>query len=107
MQLTIDRQAGAKTGRNRPPKSGEESLHYAIGEINAYIAIRDELLAEAEELRTSAKLRSLAIANEFVESCLTPSQAPYQGQFLPEADAVRERGRCQDIKRRIAQLRPA
>ena len=78
---------------------------YAVAEIHAYIAIRDSLLAEAEELRTRAKLDSLFVANDYVERCLKPVRLPYVAQCLPEADAVRERQRCQAIKERIAQLR--
>jgi hypothetical protein len=78
---------------------------YAIGEINAYIAIRDELLMEAEELRTRAKLDSVIVANDFVATCLKPARPPYQAQFLPETAAVRERARCQAVKNRVAELR--
>ena len=77
---------------------------YSIAEINAYIAIRDQLLSEAEELRTIAKLASTALANDFVEGCLKPARSPYEGQCLPESDAIRERKRCQSVRERIAQL---
>ena len=78
---------------------------YSIAEINAYIAIRDQLLAEAEELRTAAKLASTALANDFVLGCLQPARPPYEAQCLPEADAIRERKRCEAVRNRIAQLR--
>jgi hypothetical protein len=78
---------------------------YSIAEINAYIAIRDQLLAEAEELHTSAKLASTALANDFVEGCLQPARSPYQAECLPESDAVRERKRCKVVRERIAELR--
>jgi len=78
---------------------------YSVAEINAYIAIRDQLLAEAEELRTAAKLASTALANDFVLGCLQPARPPYEAQFLPEADAIRERKRCEAVRNRIAQLR--
>jgi hypothetical protein len=78
---------------------------YSIAEINAYIAIRDQLLAEAEQLRTGAKLASIALANDFVLGCLQPARPPYGAQCLPEADAIRERKRCQAVRNRIAQLR--
>jgi hypothetical protein len=89
------------------PKSVDRKVHSkaAVDEINTYIAIRDELLAEAEELRTCVKLDSVAIANEFVETCLQPARSPYEAQCLPEADALRERKRCEDVKVRIAELR--
>ncbi len=78
---------------------------YAIEEINAYIAIRDELLAEAEQMRTRAKLDSVIVANDFVAGCLEPARPPYQMQCLPEADAARERRRCAAVTNRIAELR--
>ncbi len=77
----------------------------AIAEINAYIAIRDELFSEAEQLRTSAKLDSATVANDFVATYLRPARSPYQAQSLPETDAARERKRCQFVQGRIAQLR--
>ena len=78
---------------------------YSVAEINAYIAIRDQLLAEAEELRTATKLASTGLANDFVQGCLQPARPPYEAQCLPEIDAVRERKRCEAIRDRIAQLR--
>jgi hypothetical protein len=84
--------------------SGDDTRH-AIAEINAYIAIRDALLAEAEQMRTRAKLDSVIVANDYVETCLQPARAPYQAQFLPEAAAIRERKRCALVKTRIAELR--
>jgi len=78
---------------------------YSVAEINAYIAIRDQLLAEAEEVRTTAKLSSTALANDFVLGCLQPVRSPYETQCLPETDAVRERKRCEDVRDRIAKLR--
>jgi hypothetical protein len=81
------------------------ALKYAIDEINAYIAIRDNLFAEAEETATNAILHRLCLANDFVQSCLKPARSPYEIQFLPEQDADRERKRCAAIRARIAQLR--
>ena len=78
---------------------------YSIAEINAYIAIRDQLLSEAEELHTSAKLASATLANDFVEGCLKPARTPYEAQCFPELDAVRERKRCETVRVRLAQLR--
>ena len=78
---------------------------YSAAEINAYIAIRDQLLAEAERLHTTAKLASTALANDFVEGCLNPARPPYEAQCLPESDAIRERKRCQAVRERIAKLR--
>lgn len=78
---------------------------YSVAEINAYIAIRDQLLAEAEGKRTAAKLASTTLANDFVEGCLKPARSPYEAQCLPEEDAIRERKRCESVRLRIAQLR--
>ena len=80
---------------------------YSVAEINAYIAIRDQLLAEAEEVRSKAKLASTALANDFVLGCLQAARSPYEAQCLPEIDAIRERKRCEAIRDRIAQLRNA
>ena len=80
------------------------SSKYAIEEIVAYIVIRDGLLADAEGSPTCEALRRAAIANDFVESCLEPPRPPYEAQCLPQLDAVRERQRCEDVKRTIAQL---
>jgi hypothetical protein len=84
--------------------SGKNSK-YIVDEINAYIAIRDGLMVEAEQMRTRAKLDSVMIANDFVEVCLKPARPAYKAQHLPEADAVRERKRCQAVKARVAELR--
>jgi 3-deoxy-D-arabino-heptulosonate 7-phosphate (DAHP) synthase len=78
---------------------------YSVAEINAYIAIRDELLDEAEKLHTSTKIVSTALANDFVDGCLKPARSPYETQCLPESDAVRERKRCEAVRERLAELR--
>jgi hypothetical protein len=80
-------------------------LKYAVDEITFYIAMRDSCLAEAEEFPTAANIQRACIANDFVETYLKPAPPPYEGQFLPEADAVRERKRCKAVKVRIAELR--
>src|ERR1700737_1844587 len=69
---------------------------YSVTEINAYIAIRDQLIAEAEEVRTATKLASTALANDFVHGCLQLARAPYEAQCLPETDAPGEPnpGKC-------------
>jgi hypothetical protein len=87
--------------------SGESSSTQAVEEINAYIAVRDVLLVEAEEVTTPARLDKLTIANEFVETCLRPARPPYQAQCLAKTDAIRERKRCAAVKVRIAELRLA
>ena len=104
MQLAnpIQRRAVVPSKRRQPVAAASPE---AAAEITAYIAIRDELFAEAEQLRTEAKLQSVTAANDFVLVCLRPARSPYQAQCLPEQDAVRERKRCEFIKGRIAQLR--
>jgi hypothetical protein len=92
-------------GRRVTGTDSERGLKHAVEEINAYIAIRDILLIQAEESTTGAKLRSVAIANELVETCLRPARSPYEAQCLLESDAVRERERCAAVKVRIAELR--
>ena len=106
MPSTISSPQGSVTDKAQPSKALQhQTYEYVIGEINAFIAIRDELLVEAEEKKTTSKLDSLLVANNFVETCLTPAKSPYQVQFLPEPDAKRERKRCAEVKRRVAQLR--
>jgi hypothetical protein len=78
---------------------------YSVAEINAYIAIRDQLLDEAEQLHSSAKIASTALANDFVEGCLKPVRSPYEAQCLSEQDAVRERERCEAVRERLTRLR--
>jgi hypothetical protein len=90
-----------KCARTVAPPAGSTET---IAEINAYIAIRDDLLAEAEQIRTRAKIDSLVVANDFVEKCLKPARPPYEGQCLPPGEAIRERKRCEVVKGRIAEL---
>ena len=97
--------AARRESRSTPTLTSAFGSAYSVAEINAYIAIRDQLLAEVEEIHTSAKLASTALANDFVEGCLEPARSPYQAQCLPESDAVRERKRCEAVRNRIAQLR--
>jgi hypothetical protein len=77
---------------------------YSIAEINAYIAVRDQLLAEAERTHASAKLASTALANDFVEGCLQSPRSPYQAECLSESDSARERIRCKVVRERISEL---
>ena len=85
--------------------SGEDARsEYAVAEINACIAIRDNLIAEAEETATSGTLKRAGLANDLVETCLKPARTPYEAQCLPDADAVRERKRCAAVRARIAEL---
>ena len=77
---------------------------YSADVVNAYIAIRDRLIEEVEKIATPEKLNRLAIANDLVLACLKPARPPYDAQFLPEADAARERSRCDSIRGRISSL---
>ncbi len=90
--------------RPAPTLSSAFGSVYSIAEINAYITIRDQLLADAEKVGTSAKIASAVLANDFVEGCLQPGRSPYDAQCLPEPDAVRERTRCAAVRERIGQL---
>jgi hypothetical protein len=83
-----------------PPATGGAS-----SEIHAYLAARDLLLREAEADTTESHLRRARAANELAESWLRPARSPYEAQSLPEAEAVRERLRCNAVKVRLAQLR--
>jgi len=108
MHLAIGSPKTAAKARPRKATSGVgryDASQYAIDEINTYIAVRDGLLEEAEESATQAKVERLALANEFVESCLRPARRPYQAQCLQEMDATRERRRCEAVKIRIEKLR--
>ena|SRR5437870_5673620 len=107
MPLAIDSMLPAAKRKSGPAPTISSAFGsvYSIAEIHAYIAIRDQLLSEAEEARTQAKLASTTLANDFVLGCLKPERSPYEAQCLPETDAVRERQRCEAIRERIAQLR--
>ena len=80
--------------RTKPADFGMTS--YVVDEINAYVAIRDIALAEAEKEPSSVNLKRARIANDFVKNCLKPARPPYEAQHLPETDAARERGRCEE-----------
>src|SRR5256885_10014182 len=107
MPLAIDSilPAAKLQSRTAPTISSAFGSVYSIAEINAYIAIRDQLLAEAEEQCSREKLASTTLANDFVEGCLKPTRTPYEGQCLPEADAIQERQHCTAVRERIAELR--
>lgn len=92
-----------KSNFDRLARSG--SSEQALAEIGAYIAIRERLLADAERTRTESMLDRAELANEFVASCVKPARSPYDAQHLPEADAARERKRCETVKVRIERLR--
>jgi hypothetical protein len=90
----------------QPAKASDLKMtNYVVDEINAYVAIRDIALAEAEKEPTSLNLERARIANDFVENCVKPARPPYEAQHLPETDAARERGNCQGVKVRLSLLR--
>ena len=89
--------------RTRSASSNKVSSE-AIEEINAYIAVRDRSLADAERVPTRGTVDRALLANEFVETCLRPVRSPYQAQALPEAHAADQRKRCAAAKARLAQL---
>jgi hypothetical protein len=91
-----------KTTRKSPAAPAADS---ASLEIHSYLAARDLLLHEAEADTTESHLRRAWAANELAESWLRPARSPYQAQSLPEAEAARERLRCNAVKVRLAQLR--
>jgi len=76
----------------------------ARDEIEAYAAIRDFLLSDAEVTTSIESLRCAAIANELIESCLAPPRSPWQAQYLEPGEAARELDRCCATKMRIAAL---
>ena len=105
MPLALTSTAPAKRESRPANLTPEFGSAYSVAEINAYIAIRDQLLNEAEKLHSTAKLASTALANDFVEGCLRPARSPYEVQCLHEADATRERKRCEAVRVRIEELR--
>ena len=108
MQATLPSRRASKSPTFKPtsrPSVTQPDNRAVAEEIFSFIAVRDLLLAEAEELPTEASLHRVWMANEFAERCLEPARAPYEAQTLPEAEAAFERRRCQTVKMRIAQLR--
>jgi hypothetical protein len=105
MHLTIASTQG-KTKR-RPPVQTSAMQRFAIEEIDAYIAVRDSLLREAEEKPSTVTLARIKMANEFVTNCLRPAQQPYILQAYPDLDAVRALKRCHAIGTRLIKLQAA
>jgi len=103
-KTTLPEDTSEKSQRRSTKAVEPVASQYAVDEINGYIAIRDNLLVEAEATTTSANLRRLSLANDFVRSCLKPARSPYEAQSLAEGDADRERKRCAAVKIRIAEL---
>ncbi len=81
-----------------------ENTH-ATTEIGAYIEIRERALVDAERTCSEATLTRVETANAFVLSCLKPARSPYQAQCLKEANAARERKRCEAVTLRVERLR--
>ncbi|MEO6873132.1 MAG: hypothetical protein ABI233_13080 [Chthoniobacterales bacterium] len=98
-----DRRISSAKRTARPATPADN--HAVVEEIFSFIAVRDLLLAEAEELTTETSLHRVWMANEFAERCLEPSRPPYQAQSLSEAEAAFERHRCKTVKLRLAELR--
>ena len=106
MQATLPlHQPAMNCQKTMPQSPAAPSVGRASVEIHSYLAARDLLLREADANPTESNLRRAGAANEFAESCLRPARSPYQAQALPEAEAARERVRCQTVKMRLAQLR--
>lgn len=103
--LTLIQASAFRNFRQSITETGEVASQYAIAEINAYITIRDDLLEEAGKVPTCAKLDSVAVANDFVETCLRPPRPSYKTQHLSQAEAAREQMRCNQIRERIVELR--
>ncbi|MEO7723646.1 MAG: hypothetical protein ABIU29_03015 [Chthoniobacterales bacterium] len=91
-----------KNSSNAPAARATDS---ASMEIHSYLAARDLLLREVDANPSETNVRRAWAANEFAENCLQPARPPYQAQSLPEAEAVRERMRCNAVKVRLTKLR--
>ena len=104
-QRTAFKEPNTRVTPKREHAPADDVSQTARDEINAFIAIRNILLAEAEKSPTSKAVESAAIANDLVEDCLQNPRSPYDAQCLLQADAARERRVCREAKQRIAQLR--
>lgn len=103
--LTVKPAADRQVRTAAPAGATSSESGHAFAEIHAYIAIRDRLLLTAEASRTEMSLDRATGANEYVENCLRPTRSPYEAQHLPEAEAARERKRCEAVKLRLDRLR--
>lgn len=103
--LTLIQESASKNFRQSITEMEPLGSQHASSEINAYIAIREDLLAEAEQVPTCAKLDSVAVANDFVETCLRSPRPAYKAQHLPPVEAISEQKRCEEVRDRIVQLR--
>ena len=69
MPLAISSAKSVAEPKARASKPSEHaSSKYATAEINAYIAIRDNVLEEAEQTPTAKSIKRAEIANDFVET---------------------------------------
>jgi hypothetical protein len=98
LESEADRSKPVPCSGNRPTSPS------AVHEIETYIQIRDNFLAEAERTMTPKAVERVTLANEFVANCLKPAREPYQAQHLPEAIAMRERQRCMAVTCRLAAI---
>jgi len=106
MQATLPlHQPAMNSQKTMRKSSAPPATRAASDEIHAYLAARDLLLRDAEANTTESHLRRAWAANELAEVWLRPARSPYEAQSLPEAEAVRERLRCNAVKVRLAQLR--
>ena len=106
MQATLPLHQPAMNSQKTIRKSSATAATGAASsEIHAYLAARDLLLREAEANTTELHLSRAWAANELAEGWLRPARSPYEAQSLPEAEAIRERLRCNAVKVRLAQLR--
>ncbi len=103
-QREISADAISEARLRKSAKHVQRNSSNALHEIETYIAIRDSFLAEAERITTDATLHRACMANDIVEKCLKSARTPYEAQYLPEADAIRERKRCEAVKVRIGKL---
>ena len=101
-EISVDAISEARLRKSA--KHVQRNSSNALHEIETYIAIRDSFLAEAERITTDATLHRACMANDIVEKCLKSARTPYEAQYLPEAEAIRERKRCEAVKVRIGKL---
>ena len=101
----IQPSTGLLRSRSRKTANEASARKSIADELNAYIAVRDNLLAKAEKGPTAAKLERAAIANEFVRNCLHVPRPAYLLQRFTENDALREHKRCELVCQRLDALR--
>ncbi len=105
MQATLPHRRSKTRPLKSAPTTASPPKKNAAEEIHAFLAVRDILLAEAEDEPNEVNIHRLWMANDFAERCLEPARPPYEAQALANGESVRERQRCKAIKMRIAELR--